>query len=62
MTENPRSNPDFLVETKSSETPPPSTPDTRQQRSAGGRLFKAAEAGSSGRARRWRENGGRGAW
>lgn len=30
ITENPRSRPDFRVETKSSETPPPSTPDIRQ--------------------------------
>lgn len=30
ITENPRSNFNFRVETKSSETPPPSTPETRQ--------------------------------
>lgn len=30
ITENSRLNPDFLVETKSSETPPPSTPEIRQ--------------------------------
>lgn len=30
MTVNPRSKVDFLVETKSSDTPPPSTPETRQ--------------------------------
>lgn len=68
MTENSRLNPDFLVETKSSETPPPSTPEIRQL------TTKEAEAevhenplrlavkmaGSNGRMRRWWENGGGG--
>lgn len=53
MTENSRPKPDFLVETNSSETPPPSTPETRQLIAE--RLF--GDAGSKGRMRRWWENG-----
>lgn len=50
ITENPRSKPDLCVETKSSETPPPSTPEIRQltvKACETGRRFLAAS--------RWRE-------
>lgn len=65
ITENSRLNPDFLVDTKSSETPPPSTPENRQltTAAAGDEEDKALRlavkmAGSHGRMRRWCENGG----
>lgn len=63
MTEKPRSNPDFRVETNSSETPPPSTPDMRHL-TAGDELVakrRRRKEGSRGRTRRWREIGG-GGW
>lgn len=51
ITENPRSKPDFRVETKSSETPPPSTPDIRQLK-----MGAEEERRRFLVARRWREN------
>lgn len=67
ITENSRLNPDFLVDTKSSETPPPSTPEIRQLTTAAagdeeGKALRLAVkmVGSNGRMRRWCENGGGG--
>lgn len=58
ITENSRLNPDFLVETKSSETPPPSTPEIRQltedeEVDENPLRLAGRMDGSHGRMRRW---------
>lgn len=61
ITENSRSKPDFRVETNSSATPPPSTPEIRQLKTVGeAERFLVVVAGSNGRRRRWRERKGGG--
>lgn len=66
ITENPRSKPDLRVDTNSSETPPPSTPEMRHRIEAAEQAKRrrwARNEGSNGRARRWREiGGGGGCW
>lgn len=65
ITENSLSKPVFCVETKSSETPPPSTPETRQLTTVEveeGRVFFTAVWGSNCRPRSWREIDEGGRW
>lgn len=63
ITKKPRSKSDLLVETNSSETPPPSTPEMRQLTVAADLAKRRrCREGRRGRARRWRESGAGGGW